>query len=337
MIAIVLGLFIVGTTLSVYIAQTQTYTTSLAQGSIQTAESVITNFVVPYIRSAGYAGCSSMKVAMSNLNSGGPPPLGTLNSTGAMLAGYEATTNLTQMNAANSTNGNNWSPQLHSSLTGLTEAGSDVIVVLGGQPFAQPIGVTTFLANSNSFSVQTTSGITAGQFGVISDCAKATVFYITSVSGSSISHTAGSGALTNASNAFPISYSSGAQFLPVSQNAFFVAQGLGGQSSLMMATLNGSTWSVSPIVPGVDMMQILYGIGTNNQITQYVTAQSVTDWSAVYAIRLGFLLEGGAASGGAQSTNQTQFNILGSTVTVPADSRLRHVFELTITLRNGLT
>lgn len=336
MIAIVIGLFLITMLLSLYLVQSQTYRTTASQGFTQNAENAIAQIILPTIRQAGFAGCLTLLNAQSNLTAGGPPPLGTINTNPSMIMGYEATTGITQFNAANSSTAGNWSPNLDSTLAGLIEAGSDVLVVLGPTPNSQPMAVSSITPTGNSFTIQGASGAIAGQYGVISDCAKASIFRISNVSGNTISHTQGGGGLSNVSDTFPVSYPIGAQFIPLQQMAFFIGQGLGGQSSLMRATYNGSTWTVQPLVPGVDTMQVLYGIGVSGVPTRYVPASGVVNWGNVYSVRLAFIIEGQIASGGANSVNPTQFSILGVTMNLPVDNRLRHVFEMTIKVRNSL-
>jgi len=338
MIAIAIGLFLIGSLLAVFLAQTQTYTTTASQGFTQNAENAISAMITPYIRGAGFAGCATTIYALSNLNAGTSAPLSLINTTPSMVMGYQAnTTTIAQHNAANSATGSGWLPTLDSTLVGNVEPTSDVLVLLGPIPGSYPTGVTTYSSSSSSFTVQSASGVSAGQFGSISDCAKASIFLTTSVSGTTITHVSGSGTFTNAASDLAVNYPIGAQFIPMQQTAFFVGQGLGNESSLMIATLNGSSWTVSPLIPGVDTMKVLYGIGSNGVPTQYVSAGSVTNWGEIYAIRIGFLIEGQSGSGNYSNANPTQFTILGQTITVPADNRLRHVFELGANVRNTIS
>lgn len=337
MIGLTLGVILSIAVLGVYLAQKNTYKTNTSQAVIQNAESAIAELITPAIRSAGFCGCNSVIQALSNLNPGGPAPLGTLDTTPSILMGYDAsagtTLSITQANANNSSTAADWTPGLDTSLTGNVQATSDVLIVLGGSPGSQPVGVTTFTPGSSSFDIQNGTGIAAGQFGAISDCLKSSVFLITAVAGTTISHTAGLGALTNAADALAVSYTPGSQFVTLTQTAFFVARDPGGQSALVRATLNqNGTWTIQSLAPGVDTMQVLYGVGTSGIPSQYVPASAVTNWGQVYAIRLGFLLAGQQGSG---TVTPTQFTVLGATVTVPSDNRLRHIYEMTINLRNS--
>ena len=337
MVGLTLGVILSIAIIGVYLAQKNIYKTNTSQATIQNAENAIAALITPTIRSAGFCGCTTVLQALSNLNAGGPPPIGTLGTTASMVMGYAVATGnpttITQDNAANSTNAANWSPALDPSLTGNVEAVSDVLVVLGAQPESQPIAVTTFTQGSNSLTLQNINGITTGQFAAVSDCLKASIFKITAIVGTTVTHTATAGALANGSDALLVNYPVGAQFIPLTQTAFFVAKDPGGQSSLVRATLNaGGTWTFQSLVPGVNTMKVLYGIGSNGILAQYVPAGSVVNWGQVYAIRLGFLLEGQQGSG---TLTSTQFTVLGTTVNVPADNRIRHVYEMTIDIRNS--
>lgn len=337
MVGLTLGVILSIAVIGVYLAQKNLYKTNVSQAAIQSSESAIAALITPTIRNAGYCGCSSILQAVSNLNTGGPAPIGTIGTNPSMIMGYDAAagTNITisQVNAANSTQASAWSSSLDSSLVGNVQATSDVVIVIGGTLGSQPIGVTTINTGSTTMILQNASGIASGQLAAVSDCAKASVFLVTAVAGTTISHAAGTGALTNATSALVPSYDVGAQFISLTQTAFFVARDTSGQSALMRATLNqNGTWTLQSLIPGVDTMQVLYGIGTNGIPTQYVPASGVGNWAQVYAVRLGFLIEGQQGSG---TKSPTQYTVLGTTVTVPADNRLRHVYEMTIALRNS--
>ena len=337
MIGLTLSLILTVAIISVYLAQKNIYKTNSAQASIQNAESAIAALVTPTIRAAGFSGCTTVLQALSNLNAGGPAPLGALSTTASMVMGYGSTASspitITDDNATNSATATNWSPSLDASLTGHVEAVSDVLVVLGPVPGSQPIGVTTFTAGANSLVLQNSTGISVGQFAAVSDCLKASIFTITAVAGTTVTHEAGAGALANANAALAVNYPAGSQFVTLTQTAFFVASDPSGQSSLVKASLNtNGTWTFQSLVPGVETMKVLYGIGANGSLTQYVEANAVVNWGQIYAIRIGFLIEG---QQGSSTLPPTQFSVLGTTVNVPADNRLRHVFEMTINIRNS--
>lgn len=338
MIGAVLGLLLSYAVLQIYLAQTQSYKTTYTQGLIQSTENAITNLVSPTIRGAGFAGCGSLLDSVSNLNGGGPNPAGTLNNIPTLVMGYSGgTTGLTVVeNASNDPNAGDWQPTLDASLTGSVIKGSDVLIVLGASPNSSPMAIESIISGDTAFTIEGTNGntITGGQLAAVSDCAKSIVFAVSNINGTTVSHLNGTGPLDNATSAFSVNFQNGSQFIPLQQTAFFVGQGSGGQSALMRATLNGTTWNIEPLIPGIEIMKVQYGIGTTGTVTQYVPASSVTNWSQVYAVRVGFLIAGQLASGG---INTNTYTVLDNTVTVPTNTRIRHVFELTINLRNAIS
>ena len=194
--------------------------------------------------------------------------------------------------------------------------------------------------------------------GAVSDCSKSIAFTTFAQAAANsqpivVQHNQGTGTGSNKQANFAPNFPQGSQFVLMQQEAFYVGQGPGGQSALYGAVMMCGTWqalsvlatgcsngngsSVSapqPLVSGVDNMQILYGIGSGGVIQQWVSASTVTNWAQVYAVRMGFLIEGppGSAPPGA---NQTSWPVLGTTVKVPADTRLRHVYVMTLSIRNA--
>ena len=355
MVALTMGLILLAGTMAIYMSQLQNYKTVSAQGSIQDEENAISGLLIPAIRSAGFFGCSSGALTTWQLAAGAPPPLGVPiipNTSRDIVMGYDYTGTsgsgsaytIAADNAANDPSAANWSPTLTPSLLGAVASGSDVLITLGAASKSQPVGVSSPAPYSASLHVNDASGFQAGQFGAISDCGKADVFQVIGPATASAPGTPG--VIVIKPNLGNVLYSSSAQVIPVQENAFFVAQGQGGESVLMQATLQESmggsySWITSgtpaiigvPLVPGVETMQVLYGIGANGVATQYVPAGAVTNWLLVDTVRIGFLLEGRPGSAGVgQNRNYT---VLGTTFTVPADTRIRHVFEITINMRNA--
>lgn len=343
LVALTIGIVLIGAVIMVYVTQTQVYKATNSQAATQNAENAIAALVTPAIRAAGFMGCSNIwQPYVSNLNAGGPPPLGTL-ATPSLLAGYDAngtagtgTLTITQDNTANDSNVAHWTPSLDASLASQVETGSDVLVVLSALPGSQPVAVTSPITAgvSTTFTVQSATGLAAGQLAAVSDCGKTSIFKITGVAGTTLTHAAGGGALANVTATIPVNFNS-PWLIPIQQTAIYVAQGQGGQSVLMRATYDGGAWTASPLVPGVQTMQVLYGVDTNADgiVDQYVPASAVTAATPVYSVRLGFLIEGQPGSAGA--SNPTQFTILGTTVNTPQDTLQRRVYEMTVDLRNA--
>ncbi len=147
-------------------------------------------------------------------------------------------------------------------------------------------------------------------------------------------------------------------------SVFYVAQDQG-EPTLMCAWLDGSTWKQQPLVPGVENLQLLYGVdgvtagaapsaATDSIPELYLRADqlvtsSLTDtnanWDRVRSIRVGMVMRGPPGS----SSNRTvaaQYPLgpqglmnsaddPGSTFAAKTDGRLRQTVSFTIHLRNA--
>ena len=343
MVALTLGVLLLAPVIGLSLTQSEVYKSTHSQASIQNAENAISALLVPTVRAAGFSGCGALANAVSNLIPGGPPPLGALNITPAMLIGFDhistagsgSTWKIGADNEANEADTTRWSPPLDASLAGHVLPGSDVLIVLSAAPGSQPVATASFVAGSDSVWAADASSFSVGQIVAVSDCLKSVIFSVTGISSNTLVHAAGSGVMANASAALPLNFAPGAQLVSVQQTAFFVAHGAAGQSVLMRATWTGSTWKYEPLVPGIDSMQVLYGVGTaaDGVISRYLPASAVPDWTLVHGVHLAFLIQG--QPGSAPRGGMAAPVLLGTTVIPPTDTRLRRVYELTVHLRNA--
>lgn len=340
MIAMALGLIVVAGVIVIFLAQRQVYNTSSSQSLMQDSDNAIAAIIMPLVRGAGFMGCGVIRNGVITYNTAPATPL-TFN-TDSAVQGYTGTmpASLTD-NAADDTTDTDWTPLLDKSIytasNGGAEQGSDVLVLIGAAPGASPIGVTAPIVGSPVTINDPTqlNAINSGgaQMVAVSDCVKSSVFLATGVSGNNVAFSAGPSDTP--------SYQANAQLIPIQQTTFFVAKGDGGQSALwegvMTMPSDGSaskaSWKMSEMVPGVLAMKVLYGIGPNETATEYVDASEVTNWAQVTSIKLGFLVEGGLGSATIPSAAWS-YTLFGSTISVPADSRMRHVFYMTVNTRN---
>lgn len=340
MIAMALGLVVLAGVLVVFIAQRQVYQNSTSQSLIQDADNALSAVITPVVRGAGFTGCGAIGGGgVKTYITGAPTPL--TYDTSSAVKGFSANAIPSPLvdGAANDTTKGDWTPKLDTSFVtaGGVAPGSDVLVLIGAPPGAAPVGVTNFAAGAIAVNASPNTPsltITPSQLVAVSDCGKSSIFQLTGVTAGTspvLNYTLG----PNGSPLYPIS----SQVIPIQQTAFYVGTDHAGQSALFEAVMSGNAATASwgtplKVVPGVLNMQVLYGIGNSSQATQYVNAASVTNWTAVTTIKLGFLIEGNQASSTA-STNQKTFPLFGNTLTVPTDSRLRHTFYLTVNTRNN--
>ena len=337
MIAMALGLLVLAGVLVIFLAQRQVYQNATSQGLIQDADNALSAIITPVVRGAGFTGCGTIGNGVRSYVTARPTLL--TFDTSSAVHGFQATAVPSPLvdGAPNDTTTGDWIPALDGSFVtaGGVAKGSDVLVLIGAQPGTAPVGATAFNVGSiTANNASSTNGFAAPLMVAVSDCGKSSVFEVDAVASNVLAYTTGP-------NGTPL-YPPGSQLIPIQQTAFFVAKGHAGQSALFEGVMTippggttaGAKWSVNEMVPGVSNMQVLYGIGVSGQNTQYVDASAVTNWSAVTSAKLGFLIEGNLASSTA-ATNQTAFTLFNTAINVPADSRLRHTFYMTVNFRNA--
>ncbi|MET3654816.1 PilW family protein [Dyella japonica] len=335
MLAMMLGLIVSAGAIVIFVAQRQVYSNASSQALIQNADNALSAIITPVIRGAGFLGCGALGGTSATAYVANPRTPLTYDTSSA-VQGYEASIVPPQIitGANNDTTASHWTPSLDASFasSGVSQ-GSDVLVLIGAQSDASPVGVTAF--NTGSLSVNDISTLPAApQMIAVSDCSKNAIFMATAINSGSntVSFTTGpNGALI---------FASGSQLVPIQQTALFIAKGDGSQNALWQGIMTGNpssaSWDMAEVIPGVSNMQVRYGIGNAGQATRYVNASQVPSlggWGAVTSIKLGFLIEGNLGS--AQIPNgPMNYTLFDKTFSVPADSRLRHTFFMTVNTRN---
>jgi type IV pilus assembly protein PilW len=255
-------------------------------------------------------------------------------------------------------------------------AGSDVVVVRHATdqpvPLVAPYASVSTVFPDWNYPLATALSANPGQILVASNCGRAVLFQATgqqNVNGQpAILHASGTvdtpgNALGPANNGdWPADWvpwdGTGQVVAPAVTTVFYVGQRAptpqepAPPPSLFRMTLNSTGgWTTQELVEGVDNLQVLYGIDTDvapdYAVNAFVTADKVTDWDRVIAVRLSLLLRSiddnlrdtadsedyllngvrdpGTASGQTPLTTR---------VTAPGDHRLRQVLNLTVSLRN---
>lgn len=89
----------------------------------------------------------------------------------------------------------------------------------------------------------------------------------------------------------------------------------------------------SVLVEGIDALQVQYGIGTTGTVAQYVSADRVTNWNNVLAVRIAVLANSITQVNPAPPADR-QYVLLDAAPLSFADGKARQVFTTTIKLRN---
>jgi type IV pilus assembly protein PilW len=360
MVAVMLGLMLTLALISVFVGSRQSYQATSGVGSLADEGRFTLDTIAQIARGAGFMGCTpagesnltgtvTYTVDMSVLNSSGEPMAYNFQ---VGVGGYEATgtspSNSFTVSATPTAGAaaSNWTPNLDPAFTGATNQqvkGNDVLVLRSSLPQSTPVYTTAAAAaGASSLTVSSAGNLQTNELAVISDCTKAVPFQISGVAGgtpATINFGGSTGAPGNAATALPVGFSPGALVYPLTTTVFYIGVGADGDSALRrLDLLNGQVgpniFTDSEVVEDVENMQILYGLDTSAG-TSYVTADQVPDFTEVVSVEIAVLVAGPTGSVTAPSTAQT-FNLLGTTITAPKDTRLRRVFVKTIGIRNDL-
>jgi type IV pilus assembly protein PilW len=203
------------------------------------------------------------------------------------------------------------------------------------------------------------SGLAVGQLAVESDCSKAVVFQISSISSSSLffdsvsaANSAAGTTMGNTSSTLPVTFDYSQVFVPTT-SIFYIGVGADGDGALYRGDLTFSagayTLQANEIVPDVENMQIVYGAdpNTTHAATQYTTADKMSatcpanpngtnSFNCVDSIQVSFLVASPLQTVQPPDTAATITMPNGTVITPPADSRQRTVYQVTVALRNIL-
>lgn len=344
MVAITLAMIVTAGVISVFVGSRSAFEATSGTAALTDGGRFALNFIASSVRGAGYMSCTTAPNMQGILSAGSPLAFGF----NEALQGFEAagtgpTTGAYTIAPApvvGDASAGDWTGGLDPSLTGLPVQHNDVLVTRSTLANAQTVYVSAIVDGSSAFTVNTQGSLLVGQLAVISDCTKGVVFQISGLAppgaNAVITHNAG-GSPGNSTSGFPLSFAPGAQVTPVDTVVYYIGAGADGDGALWAYDLNGTgTFTASELVPDIEAMQILYGLDTSKTqtVAEYVTADLVADFNTVMSVKVALL--SASAPGSAHPTGAKTYNLLGTLVTAPNDTRSRQVFEETIAVRNAL-
>lgn len=346
MIALVVGLILIAGVLSIYISSRQGYGTNSAVGQVQENGRFAMGFISNATRQAGYMGCGISRQVTSYLNpiSGDLPYDFTSGIAGFEYSGTAPGSSYTEHTQAPTAS--SWTPVLDSSLpvspvADYAEPGSDVLAVR--YVADDPTYITSIpSSDSASYKVNNNDTLAPSDVVLVTNCLSSIVMQITNVSpgggsGNLVANTGGKFTPGNGRKGIPQTFLGGQIVRPIT-TVFYIGQGLDRQPALYQAVSDpGQTsgFAYNELVPGVENMQVLYGLDTTGTRTpsQYVTADNVTNWNQVVSVRVALLVRSNLGAVTLAPAAIT-YNLLGTVVTAPRDTRLRRVFTADIYIRN---
>ena len=232
-------------------------------------------------------------------------------------------------------------PNLDPILAGLPLTNNDVLVVRSTLANAQAVYVSNIVDGTPSFNVNAQGPLAVNQLAAISDCSKAVVFQITAWGEGSLLITPPPVRVPTAPRPSRCHFRRAPRSRPSTLSSISSARVptamVPCSATISAPSSSGAAAGATELVPDIEAMQLLYGIDTSNTqtVSQYVTADLVPDFNTVMSVKVALLA---ASAPGSAHTGPVAltYNLLGTTVTAPVDTRARQVFEETIAVRNSL-
>ncbi len=310
MVAMLLGLVLMGGILQVFASSRQSYRVHDAVSRMQESGRMALEVIARDARMADYWGClSDTTTVVNNLDVAG---VGYIDFAAGGVLGIEG-----------------------------NAGAADTLILSGGVDSGITIEPPYGPQASANLKVAANNGLAQDDIVFVSDCSNADIFQISNANpntSGTVVHNTGNASPGNynatnpgcpGANAHCLSkvYGGDASIFSVQQIIYTIAPGSEGQPALFRNGLE--------FIDGVEDLQVLYGEDTDGSgvANYYVRANQVVDMTRVISIRFAVVarsyddnLTGGLAQ---------NFIVLGTNNVAP-DSRLRQVYTSTVTIRNRL-
>lgn len=281
MIAIMLGLLVIGAAIGIFISNRQVYRAAENLNRVQEGGRVSFELMARDIREAAGNACVNNVPLVNVVNGGGGNWWSDMNASTA-LQGFDGSTPFP---------GDTFGTGLAQRLTG-----TDALQLLSGDDNVSTISGHD--AASALFTVNTTDhGFSLGDLAIACNAQQAAVFQVSSVSGQEVGHaTAGSPGNTTINlhldSSTPDNYEYAAPnsvLAGLHATRWYIANNPNNVPSLYQVRLGGTTVSAQEVVEGVSGMTLQYLLRGG---TDYVTASAVAgNWADVISVRALLTLE----------------------------------------------
>lgn len=337
MIAMLLGLVLMGGVVQIFLGSKQTYNLQEAQSRLQENGRLAMHFLPHDIRLTDFQGCRSRQNYTANIiatpTASEAPDLdaslwdlnGGITGSDNVVAGtIDALTGLPVVAAG--TNPANLS----------IVAGTDVVrIQYGGSCGGNLIGNMTADNANIQISANNTCNLQQNYAFMITDCVDADVARASSVSNGGVIETVADANNVNIGNRLSKAYGDDAEIYSIQSVAYFIAENPNNTNSLYMQDNTTNPPSTQELVEGVQDLQILYGEDTDLDGTAnyYEDAANVVAMQQVVSVRISLLMQ--SLSDNFVTTQPVTYTYNTATATA-TDRQLHKVFTSTVTLRNRL-
>jgi type IV pilus assembly protein PilW len=335
MVAMVLGLVLMGGVIQVFLTSKQSYAYNEELGWIQENSRFALEYMTRDLRMAGYFGCSTEVPVVNTLNPIGGT--GWQTAFGNGINGYdgEDTSNVAFTGAE-------FPQPARPAVTSGTVPRSDV-VTLSKLDTSQSFSVTGHNAVSANITIGAHPFVT-GDILVVSDCRQAAIFQHAGSNTGKVVHNTGTGTPGNCTgdlgagsptgcpNGGTLTYGDDALVSKAVSFAYYVDVATNGLPALYVQELDhDASTTATELVQGIENLQALYGedITGDGFANRYINADDVSDWTAVVTTKIYLLSRSLVESASEPQT----FSFMGTNYT-PTDRYLRQEFVSTVQIRN---
>lgn len=356
MIAMALGLVLVGIVIQVFVSQRQSFTASEALARVQENNRFILELTREPTRSTslqGFCGGNANYVNHINFAAATPPVLG---DTRRVVGGWEYTGTgrddaftvpaTLAPGSADQWDGGPDMGDLPAAVADRALPFSDVLLIRELRLVPQVWPLAPASLDENSLATSATHNIPECAAVLVTNCTRTDVFQHTSTATAQlVKGDAGCAPANNAGN-WQFFYDDDAQIYHVISNIYFIGENPNGNPSFYRASYEtlGSP-EVEELVEGVENLQVLYGYsapppaGDGQRVNVWRTADEfvagTANWDLVISVRMDAIVTSDRPLGGAAAALQFEIGE-GSTVTMPSDRRLRQSISSTVALRNRM-
>jgi len=329
MVAMVIGLILLGGVISMFITNKRIYTEQDEMGRLQENARFAMQMLIEDIRMAGYAGCADEVDEVENRVNG-------MTDDDELLSFQNAVEGVDEADPASPSN-SPWEASDSEDQVVNMVAGTDAISVRYLDPTG--IQISSPMPNVSAELKVTPVGdlLSDGDIIAVSDCESADIIQLTNVQTGSnhLQHNAGGGTTPgNATQALQKKYNTDAEVLRFVARRYFIGTGAGGGPSLFR--LENQDAAAQELIEGVENMEILYGedtVGNDFIAETYVDAANVTNWDNVVSVRL-WLLFRTVDETFSNPIDTRTYNMAGVNFDPADDHRRRRVVTNTIQIRN---
>jgi type IV pilus assembly protein PilW len=326
MVAIVIGLFLLGGVTQVYLVSKQTYRFQEDLARLQESGRFALEILTKDLRMAGYIGCTTA-AAFANTIAGAPGDWRFDFS--RAIYGYD--------------NGPSGFP---SEFQGDVHSGTDSLVVMRGDS-DQSYLVKNQASATAPIELAAAHNLAQGDAVLVTDCVQSALFRKSGTSTTEVEHATGTNCdgrlggtydCDDVSTAINYSYGPDAKVLGTSIKAYYVGDSEEPNVPALFRErlLAAGTTQAEELVQGVENLQVLFGVDTDlaapdGVANQYKSASAVSaaEWPNVVSVRIALLLR--SANEVASSPQNYWYQDASH---APGDRYLRREFAATVRLRN---